>query len=155
MSVYSFEMKKIEQAKIISQGFTKQRAMIFASILADSRNLDPELIYKQIAQESSWMVNAVSDMGAIGLMQLMPLTANDLKVDRYLWTDNVVGGIKYMATLMKLYDRNYSKAFAAYNCGPGKVNGLIATHGDLWKRKLPNETQNYLVRILGEGILNI
>ncbi len=83
--------------------------------------LDPLLVWAMIDVESSWRHEVVSHKGAQGLMQLMPMTANDLKVkDPFNPEENIRGGTKYMKFLLKLFD-DLNTALAAYNVGPGRV----------------------------------
>ncbi|MBI3298429.1 MAG: lytic transglycosylase domain-containing protein [Elusimicrobia bacterium] len=98
--------------------------------------LDPRLIKSVIAAESSFRRNAVSKAGALGLMQLMPATAEEMGVPRALLVDpehNIRAGAAYLAHLFKrlfkrlgLAGRDYrraprwmvAKVLAAYNAGP-------------------------------------
>ncbi len=81
-------------------------------------------------QESQLNQNAKSQVGAIGVMQIMPQTGADLKVgDIHITEPNIHAGAKYMDQLMTKYfpDAHFSEgnrplfAFASYNCGPGNV----------------------------------
>ena len=93
-----------------------------------------------IMAESSGNQNAVSPVGATGLMQLMPKTAEWLKVDANNSHDNVKGGTMYIGQLLKKYNNNLNTALAAYNWGPGNVDKKGTGN-------LPTETRNYIVRI--------
>lgn len=104
--------------------------------------LDPDLIHSVIAAESAGNPRAVSPKGAAGLMQLMPLTARSLNVsDVFDPTQNVEAGAKYLRRLLDQYDHDLSKALAAYNAGPAKVDAY---------RGLPpyRETQQYVKRVI-------
>lgn len=91
-------------------------------------NLKSSLIKAVIKAESSFDHKAVSKKGAKGLMQLMPKTANDMKVaDPYNPEENIFGGAKYLSSLMERFKNNIEHALAAYNAGPEKVeqyNGI-------------------------------
>lgn len=90
---------------------------------ARERNLDPELIYRQIQRESSWNPRAVSPKGARGLMQLMPATAARFNVaDPFNAEESIRGGTTYMRELMDRYQNDPLKALAAYNAGEGAVD---------------------------------
>jgi len=95
---------------------------------AKKYKLDPKLVEAVIKVESAGEANAISNKGAVGLMQLMKPTAEELGVtDRYDPRQNVFGGSKYLRQLLSRFDGNLEHALAAYNAGPGavkKYNGI-------------------------------
>jgi hypothetical protein len=107
--------------------------------------IDPNLVAAVIAQESRGNQFAKSKAGAKGLMQLMDSTAAGLGVkDSYDPRENVMGGTKYLAQLIKKYNGNVSFALAAYNGGP--------THFDSHNHDISlmkPETQNYVRLVIG------
>lgn len=118
----------------------------FEGIIKDAsktHGVDEDLIRAVIKQESGFNPNAESYCGAMGMMQLMPETAKDLGV-RNAWDarDNVMGGVKYLKSLLDRFDGNITKALAGYNAGPGAVE----KHGGVPPYA---ETQNYVKNILG------
>jgi soluble lytic murein transglycosylase-like protein len=106
------------------------------------RGLDPLLIESMIRQESGFRPEAVSPVGAQGLMQLMPETAQLVGVtDAFDPKQNVAGGAQYMAWQVQDFGGDLSLALAAYNAGPAAVRrwGGIPPYG---------ETNNYVRGVL-------
>lgn len=109
---------------------------------AKKYNLSPLLIDAVARQESGYRINAVSRVGALGVMQLMPGTARMLGVGNPLDPHaNIDGGARYLRRLLDRFDGNLAFALAAYNAGPGRVERA---------RGIPRiaETQNYVTKIL-------
>ena len=103
--------------------------------------MDPALVRAVIETESNWNSSAISRKGAVGLMQLMPTTAQRFGASEYYNPQqNVDAGVKYLKTLLERYDGNLDLALAAYNAGEGAVD---RAHG------IPafRETRSYVQKV--------
>ncbi len=90
--------------------------------ISSQYKVDPLLIKAVIVAESGFKVNAVSRVGAQGLMQLMPRTAKAMGVkDSFNPEHNITGGVKYLKKLLDKYNGNVEIALAAYNAGSRNV----------------------------------
>jgi len=89
---------------------------------ARAHGLDPKLVHAVIRAESGYNANAVSSKGAVGLMQLIPATAQRYGVQNsYDPTQNIQGGTRYLKDLMKMFNGNLELAIAGYNAGENAV----------------------------------
>lgn len=119
---------------------------------ARKHGLDESLLHALMAAESGFDIDAVSPKGAVGLMQLMPATAEryGVRADAkqtvaHKLTDpriNIAAGSRYFSDLLKMFDGSMELALAAYNAGEGAVQRA--------GRRIPDyrETQNYVKTVM-------
>jgi soluble lytic murein transglycosylase len=127
-----------------SRSFVDPRLELLSLIeqYAELRGLDPVLVRAMIQVESGYDPAAVSRKGAMGLMQLMPATAAELRVsDPFDPESNIRGGTAYMRRLLDEFDDQLVLALAGYNAGPQAVRryGGIPPY---------RETRDYVERVL-------
>jgi len=106
--------------------------------------LDEKLLVAVARQESGFRANAVSPKGAVGPMQLMAGTAQDLGVNRHDPSQNILGGAAYLRQMLDRFHGDQALALAAYNAGLGAVErsgGIPAFR----------ETRRYVSAILGQA----
>lgn len=103
--------------------------------------VDRDLVRAVIKAESNFNHRAVSRKGALGLMQLMPMTAQEMSVvDPFDPADNILGGVQYLKRLLGMFKGDVPLALAAYNAGPERVAGNQIPRID--------ETVNYVSKVL-------
>jgi len=118
-----FIIERHQEEERLSETDTNENR--FHSIIisaADTHRVDPALIKAVIRAESNYNPFAISKKGAIGLMQLMPSTADDLGIkDLYNPEHNIHGGVKYLKQLLKRFEGDLRMTIAAYNAGTSKI----------------------------------
>jgi soluble lytic murein transglycosylase-like protein len=123
--------------------FIDTHAVIAAA--AKKHNVPAAFVKSIVAAESNFNTEALSPKGAIGLMQLMPATAQEYGADPTVPEQNVDAGTRYLRWLMNRYGKSRNmmrRVIAAYNAGPGVV--------DRYRGVPPyRETQRYVVRVMG------
>ena len=143
---FSRESTQSANVKILtanSNGVTSSPQDIDAAITmaAARHNVDPNLVRAVVKVESNFNPNAVSRKGAMGLMQLMPSTARQLKVQNPFDPEqNVDAGVRQLKHLLESYGGDVKLTLAAYNAG----SGAVARSAGVPRYA---ETQNYVRRI--------
>ena len=130
---------------------------------AEEYDIDPLLIFAIIKAESNFKPNVVSSSEAIGLMQLMDATAEELarkldipftkKASLYDPELNIKLGTKYFSDLLKEYNQNTLLALTAYNAGKGNLKrwieqGTLKEDGSNIENIPYKETNNYVRKIV-------
>ena len=123
---------------------SKEAILGYIKDASEKYGVEEKLIQAVVKQESGYNPDAISHVGAQGLMQLMPATAKDLGVkDAFNPKENIDGGVKYLRKMLDKYHGNKILALAAYNAGPGAV--------DKYDGVPPyEETQQYVRKILAK-----
>ena len=128
-------------------------ASSYAGLISDAAaryGVDERLITALMFAESSFKSDATSGAGAMGLMQLMPYTAEALGVsDPYDPAQNIDGGTRLLASLIDKFGGDARLALAAYNCGAGRVTsrGITDLSDSAQRALLPSETRGYITKI--------
>ncbi|RUO23150.1 hypothetical protein CWE08_00400 [Aliidiomarina iranensis] len=147
---------------------TRRFPLAYASLIrtqSESANIPPEWAFAIARRESSFQADAVSPVGARGLMQVMPTTAEYInrrspgptntrsarfRID--VPEDNVRMGTQYLAELYRRFDGNWLFATAAYNAGSNRVREWIPgtpVAADLWIELIPyQETRDYVKAVM-------
>jgi soluble lytic murein transglycosylase-like protein len=112
----------------------RREAEYYVRTYAQHYGVPVDFVRSIVEQESGWQRCAVSRKGAVGLMQLMPETARRLGVqDRCSVTENLSGGIRYLASLMKQFHGDLRLVAAAYYAGEHAIErrGLRYSNPDV------------------------
>jgi len=132
-----------EMPSVVRVRKASERARQYEPIIqqaSQAYGVDPSLIRAVIRAESNFKNESTSPKGAMGLMQIMPGTAKDLGIrDAYDPLQNIMGGTRYLKSLLDRYGGDVPTALAAYNWGMGNVERR--------PEKLPRETRIYISRI--------
>lgn len=156
-------MKVFKVQNVVLKKIYKTEYSEYVEKYAVEYGVDPLIIFAIIKAESNFNPNVVSKSGAIGLMQLMDTTAEELcnkmdifyvkKASLYQPELNIQLGTKYFSNLMKEYNNNYLLALTAYNAGIGNVKkwieqGTIQADGSDIENIPFKETNNYVRKIV-------
>jgi soluble lytic murein transglycosylase len=135
---------------------------------ADTGGLEKALAWAIMRQESEFNQGVVSTAGAVGIIQVMPVTGREaakklgIPYDAGRWRNDALYNLRlggaYVANLIDNYDGNYVMAIAGYNAGPGRIREWVQRFGDPrdpsvdpidWMEMIPfGETRNYVHRVL-------
>jgi len=113
------------------------------------------------AVESGYQPHASSSLSALGLWQIVPITAKEIGMKRTTWFDergdielSTRAALDYLSYLSVEFNGDWELTLAAYNAGPGRVKAAMRKNKaaqkplDFWSLKLPSETQAYVPKIL-------
>ena len=119
---------------------------------AEKEGLPVELLTKVGRTESNFDPEAVSSAGARGIFQFMPNTAKEMGITNpHDPKQSIFGGAKYLAQLNKKYNGDQKLTLMAYNWGPGNVDAWLKTGKGTKGQAVPQETTNYLTKILNNS----
>jgi soluble lytic murein transglycosylase-like protein len=131
------------KAKKLTKSVALEKYRDHIQAAAVKYSLPEELLLAVMAVESSFNATAISEKGAMGLMQLMPGTARDMYVsDAWAPEQNIEGGARYLRILANQYEGDLVKTLAAYNAGPDAVRRAGGAVPDI------PETQAYVRKVL-------
>ncbi|NVM24514.1 MAG: transglycosylase SLT domain-containing protein [Desulfobacterales bacterium] len=133
----------------------KQYIMSYDAIIrkaAEQFGVEAHLIKAVIMAESAFDPNAISRSGAQGLMQLMPTTADDMRVrDPFDPKENILGGTQYLSVLLKRFKQDKRLAIAAYNAGAK----IVANHNSVppipQTKRFVNKVMKYYMEFRKRG----
>lgn len=129
---------------------TKDEVIKMIDEIAPKYGLDPSLVKAIVQTESSFNNQCISHKGAVGLMQLMPVTAREMGLvvnettdERWDPKKNIEAGIKYIAKYHKIISNHFGKedwglTLAGYNAGPNRI---------MREGKIPNSVKSYVNKI--------
>jgi len=134
---------------------------------APAYNIEMAWVYAILRQESAFQIDARSPKGALGLMQLLPTTAQQV-ADKYHISmssenlsspeNNIELGTAYLRELLDKFNGNHLLATVAYDAGPSRAqqwaNRYPCVAPDIWVELIPSaETQNYVRRVMSYTII--
>jgi soluble lytic murein transglycosylase len=135
---------------------------------AKRQQLDPAIVFGLIRRESAFNQNAMSPVGARGLMQIMPRTGKQIARDlKEKWRSknilfnpevNIKYGTFYYKQLLDKYNGHFALAAAAYNAGPHRVKKWLpekaVVPADIWIETIPfTETREYVAAVLSYALI--
>lgn len=136
------EKKSLNVDQTGATDLNRQKIASLVELSARQNGVDPKLALAVARVESDLAPNAVSPAGAVGVMQLMPDTANSLGVRNINDPrENIDGGVRYLRRMLTMFDGDIEKAVAAYNAGPQAVKsyGGVPPYA---------ETQSYVAKVM-------
>lgn len=145
MGIASYEVPETNSGIRTTRYVEPRKSQSFDDVIdehASRQGVRKDLVRAVIQVESGFNPRAISNKGAMGLMQLMPATARELGVRNPLDpSENVRGGVAYLRQLLDRYNGDERLALAAYNAGPGAVD----SHG----QTVPpySETRSYVSKV--------
>lgn len=146
------------------KGYELAYPQVFRELVLDASekyNVEPELIWAIIREESHFRYDAVSRTGALGLMQIMPSTGKDIAscIGITVTDDDLLNpgininlGTFYINSMLNMFNRNIDEALAAYNGGPENVkkwlkSSIMTSEEDFTTAVAFQETREYITKV--------
>ena len=140
-----------DSSSILNNRATEDLNKIYSVVSEASKKygVNEGLILAVIKQESDFDSTCISSAGAAGLMQIMPSNYSELGIsDPYDISENINGGTKLLKEYIDQYNGDIQMALMAYNAGIGTMQKRgVTSSEDLYK--MPQETQNYVPKVIG------
>ncbi len=164
--VNNFVQRYSQQVEYVRQVAERARPYLFHIVENLKKyNLPTELALLPIV-ESSYQPTALSPKSAAGLWQFIPSTGEEYNLKQTEFYDermdiaaSTTAAMRYLSFLRQYYNGDWLLAIAAYNCGPGRIDDAIAQNKannlptDYWSLNLPDETEDYVPRLLALATL--
>lgn len=164
--VNNFVQRYSQQVDYVRQVADRARPYLFHIVENLKKyNLPTELALLPIV-ESSYQPTALSPKSAAGLWQFIPSTGEEYNLKQTEFYDermdiaaSTTAAMRFLSFLRQYYNGDWLLAIAAYNCGPGRIDDAIAQNKannlptDYWSLNLPDETQDYVPRLLALATL--
>ena len=156
--------------RVEDRDYTKSELVTYLYKVCERYDVDRVVAYNQIMTESAFNPKAVGAFCVLGVMnkkcalgiaQFIPATARAYGLQVDAAEDGRLDAMRsldaygaYMRDLLNQFGKDYLKALAAYNAGPGAVQKSVERNGEGWLSGMPAETQAYIVKILGERAIS-
>lgn len=127
----------------------RSKVNAFFGRLEGAKGLPSGVLGALTMAESSYNPNAVSSMGAQGLLQLMPAVSRALGLtDPFNWRQSAMGGAELLSQLQSRYKGDIRKELAAWNWNPSSLDKTVSQFGSDWESHTPSETRAFIDKVM-------